>query len=88
MQRWCEIYGLALPNRIAGTAEGLRFIAEEISPDTYLNLMDQYRPCYRAHEYPKLDRPIMRIEVHEVLELAERYVLRRVDPDQRRLRLI
>ena len=79
---------LVLPNRIAGTAEGLRFIAEEISPDTYLNLMDQYRPCYRAHEYPKLDRPIMRSEFHEVLELAERYGLRRVDSDQRRLRLI
>ena len=25
----------------------------EISPDTYLNLMDQYRPCYRADEYPR-----------------------------------
>jgi putative pyruvate formate lyase activating enzyme len=79
---------LVLPNRIAGTAEGLRFIAEEISPDTYLNLMDQYRPCYRADEYPELDRPIMSSEFHEVLELAERYGLRRVDYDQRRLRLI
>ena len=79
---------LVLPNHIAGTAEALRFIAEEISPDTYLNLMDQYRPCYRVDEYPELDRPITRSEFHEVLELAERYGLRRVDYDQRRLRLI
>ena len=78
---------LVLPNRIAGTAEGLRFIAEEISPDTYLNVMDQYRPCYRAGEYPELDRPITRREFHDVLELAELYGLRRVDYD-RRLRRI
>ena len=78
---------LVLPNRIAGTAEGLRFIAEEISPDTYLNVMDQYRPCYRAGEYPELDRPITRREFHDVLQLAERYGLRRVDYD-RRLRRI
>ena len=78
---------LVLPNRIAGTAEGLRFIAEEISPDTYLNLMDQYRPCYRAVEYPELVRPITRREFHDVLELAELYGLRRVDYD-RRLRRI
>jgi putative pyruvate formate lyase activating enzyme len=78
---------LVLPNRIAGSAEGLRFIAEEISPDTYLNLMDQYRPCYRAGEYPDLDWPITRREFHDVLELAELYGLRRVDYD-RRLRRI
>ena len=78
---------LVLPNRIAGSAEGLRFIAEEISPDTYLNVMDQYHPCYRAGEYPELDRPITRREFHDVLELAERYGLRRVDYD-RRLRRI
>jgi hypothetical protein len=32
----------------------LAFIAKEISPNTYLNLMDQYRPCYRADEHPPL----------------------------------
>ncbi len=39
---------LVLPENLAGTDRILAFLAREISPDTYLNLMDQYRPCYRA----------------------------------------
>ena len=76
---------LVLPNRIAGTEEVTRFLAEEISPDTYLNLMDQYRPCYRAGDNPDLDRPITLPEFREALELAHRYGLRRVDHNRRRL---
>ncbi|MGZ9092686.1 MAG: hypothetical protein ACXW3T_14175, partial [Rhodoplanes sp.] len=73
---------LVLPNRIAGSEEVVRFLAEEISPNTYLNLMDQYRPCYRADDYPELDRPITKPEFGEALDLANRYGLRRVDdPD-------
>ena len=73
---------LALPNRIAGSEEVVRFLAEEISPNTYLNLMDQYRPCYRADDYAELDRPITKSEFGEALNLANRYGLRRVDdPD-------
>jgi putative pyruvate formate lyase activating enzyme len=79
---------LVLPNRIAGTAETLRFIAEEISPDTYLNLMDQYRPCYRADDYPELDRAITGAEFREALAIAKRAGLTRFDYDQRRLRRI
>ncbi len=70
---------LVLPNRIAGTEEVLRFLAEEISPDTYLNVMDQYRPCYRAGDYPDLDRAITGREFNEALELADRFGLTRVD---------
>ena len=36
----------------------LDFLAEEIAPETYLNVMDQYRPCGQAHAYPDLcNRP-------------------------------
>ena len=79
---------LVLPNRIAGSEEVTRFLAEEISRDTYLNLMDQYRPCYRADDYSGLDRPITPSEFHEALALAHRYGLRRVDHDRRRWRRI
>ena len=47
---------LVLPGNLAGTDRIVRFLAEEISPDTYVNLMAQYRPCYRAREHPPLDR--------------------------------
>lgn len=70
---------LVLPQGIAGTAEVLRFLATKISRNTYLNLMDQYRPCYRADEYPALDRPLTREEYQEALTLAEQEGLRRLD---------
>jgi putative pyruvate formate lyase activating enzyme len=70
---------LVLPNRIAGTEQVLRFLAEEVSPGTYLNLMEQYRPCYRAANYPELDRPLAAPEFREALDLARRYGLKRLD---------
>ena len=70
---------LVLPNGIAGTDAVLRFLAEEVSPNTYVNLMAQYRPCYRAGDYPELDRPITASEFSETLEIARRHGLRRLD---------
>ncbi|MDH3473053.1 MAG: radical SAM protein [Rhodospirillales bacterium] len=70
---------LILPSGIAGTEQVLEFLAEEISPETYINLMDQYRPCYRAGDYPELDRPITVAEYQEVQELARRAGLARLD---------
>ena len=57
----------------------LAFIAGEISPDTYLNLMDQYHPCYRAWEFPPLDRPLRPGEFQAALATAARYGLHRLD---------
>ena len=70
---------LVLPGRLAGTRAVLAFLAREISPDTYLNLMAQYHPCYRADEYPTLDRPLRMDEYQQALTLAEHYGLKRLD---------
>jgi putative pyruvate formate lyase activating enzyme len=70
---------LVLPNSLAGSEEVLRFIAREISTDTYLNLMDQYRPCYRAAGHPELDRRITSDEYSRALALAEELQLQRLD---------
>ena len=79
---------LVLPHGIAGTGQVLSFLANEISRNTYLNLMDQYRPCYRADEYPELDRPLSADEFGEALALADRVGLTRLDhrPEYRRAR--
>jgi len=77
---------LVLPGGLAGTAEVVRFLAEEISRDTYLNLMDQYRPCYKAHEFPQLNRRITPAEYAEAVGLAQEAGLHRLD--DRRARLI
>jgi putative pyruvate formate lyase activating enzyme len=78
-ERGLLVRHLVLPEDISGTATVLRFLAEEISTDTYLNLMGQYRPCYRAGDYPGLDRPISRAEFSEALAIARRYGLHRLD---------
>ncbi|MGC8788009.1 MAG: radical SAM protein [Anaerolineae bacterium] len=70
---------LVLPGGLAGTAEIVRFLAEKISLNTYLNIMDQYRPCYKAHEYPELNRRITSEEYAEAIRLAEEAGLHRLD---------
>ncbi len=75
---------LVLPGGLAGTAEVTRFLAQEVSVNTYFNLMDQYRPCYKAASLPPLDRPITRAEYEQALEQAMAAGLHRFD--RRRLR--
>jgi putative pyruvate formate lyase activating enzyme len=84
-QRGLLIRHLLLPDDIAGTESVLEFLAEEVSPNTYVNLMDQYRPCYRAEEYPELDRGIMRDEYEAALAAAERHGIMRLDHRVQRL---
>ena len=69
---------LVLPNDLAGTGEIVRFLAG-LSKDTYVNIMDQYRPCYRAHEDPSLTRRPTREEFEEALRLAREAGLHRLD---------
>lgn len=68
---------LVMPGGIAGTAEVMRFIAEELSPDTYVNIMDQYRPCGRAARDPLINRRITPDEYSDALEAAKSAGLRR-----------
>ena len=78
-RRGLLIRHLVLPEGLAGTAEILRFIAEEISTNTYINIMDQYRPAYNAAKYPELTRPITREEYIEAIELARTMGLHRLN---------
>jgi putative pyruvate formate lyase activating enzyme len=70
---------LILPEDLAGTKEAMRFIAEEISTNTYVNLMDQYRPCYKANEYPPLDRRITAREFEQAVRTARDFGITRLD---------
>ncbi|NIR60374.1 MAG: radical SAM protein [Gammaproteobacteria bacterium] len=78
-QRGLLVRHLVLPEGVAGTERVLAFLSREISKNTYLNLMAQYRPCYRAEEYPPLDRPVTGRELGDARKLADRYGLRRLD---------
>jgi len=61
---------LVLPGGLAGTREAMRFLAEEISKDTYVNIMDQYRPCYKADRYAPVNRGITRSEFSDARTAA------------------
>lgn len=70
---------LVLPEHLAGTAEIISFLAREISPHTYLNIMAQYHPSYRAQTVPALSRAVNRDEFREAIELARQQGLYRLD---------
>lgn len=67
---------LVMPNRLAGSHEVIDFIASEISPNTYINVMAQYHPCFRAFEYPEIARRPTSHEFAEAYDYAVRKGLR------------
>jgi putative pyruvate formate lyase activating enzyme len=70
---------LVLPNGLSGTEKVLRFLADEISPNTYLNLMDQYYPAYQARQYPQLNRRLKGEEYASAMQAARAAGLKRLD---------
>jgi putative pyruvate formate lyase activating enzyme len=70
---------LVLPNGLAGTKGIMKFIAEDISPNSYINVMAQYHPCHKAFQVPQLARPLSKQEFIEAIELAKESGLNRLD---------
>lgn len=66
-QRGLIIRHLVLPNNLAGSKRILEFIAQEISPETYVSLMGQYFPAYKAHKYPQIARRITSQEYQQAV---------------------
>jgi len=78
-ERGLLIRHLVLPNGFAGSQEILRFIAEQVSTDTYLNIMDQYRPAYQAYRKKDMNRRITRAEYLDLISMAENLGMTRLD---------
>ena len=76
-ERGLLIRHLVMPGGVASSETVLKFIAEEISVHSYINIMDQYRPEYKAHEHPEINRRITHKEYLEAIQLAKRYHLYR-----------
>ena len=70
---------LVLPRKLAGTRQIVQFLADEISKNTYLNLMAQYRPAYNASRYPELNRRITSEEYNAAVRMAKEAGLSRLD---------
>lgn len=76
-KRGLLIRHLVLPNNISGSKKVLDFIANEISKNSYVNIMDQYRPAYLANQFTELNRPINEKEFFEVINYAKQIGLHR-----------
>jgi putative pyruvate formate lyase activating enzyme len=72
---------LVMPGKIAGTREIVHWIARELGPDTYVNLMPQYYPAGKVSnaEHAEINRSITLEEFHEALEVASEAGLRHLD---------
>jgi len=78
---------LVMPDRIAGTQEIMDFLAGEISPNTYINIMDQYRPCGEGPQDTYINRRLSSAEYREAVTAAKRAGLTRLD-SRERVRLV
>jgi putative pyruvate formate lyase activating enzyme len=72
-----------MPDGLAGTEQALHFLADEISQNTYINIMDQYHPCGDIKQFKELQRRITAEEFEEALEAARQAGLTRLDSRER-----
>lgn len=79
MYRGLMIRHLVMPNRVSGTKGVIEWIAENLPKNTYLNLMSQYTPVYRASEFPQISRRITNQEYDEVINWARQAGLTNLD---------
>jgi putative pyruvate formate lyase activating enzyme len=79
MYRGLMIRHLVMPNRVGGTKQIIQWIADNLPKSTYLNLMSQYRPMYKASAYPKISRRLTKDEYEEAVRWAREAGLTNLD---------
>ncbi len=79
---------LVMPEAIAGTGEIMRFLAEEVSEDTYVNIMEQYYPAGRVNseKFGEINRQVRGNEFREALDQAREAGLWRFDERRSHIR--
>ncbi|HMA61207.1 MAG TPA: radical SAM protein [bacterium] len=72
MEQGLMIRHLVMPNNVSGSQEVIRWIGDNLPSNTYLNIMSQYRPVYKAHEYDQINRGITSQEYSQVIKWAKK----------------
>jgi len=70
---------LVMPEDTAGTRKLMELLADEVSKNTYVNIMDQYRPCGDAARFAELGRAITGAEYRQALQAARDAGITRLD---------
>jgi putative pyruvate formate lyase activating enzyme len=79
MYRGLMIRHLVMPNGVSGTKKAIEWIAANLPKDTYVNVMSQYRPMYRASEYQEINRRLTAAEYAEAVRWAQEAGLTNLD---------
>jgi putative pyruvate formate lyase activating enzyme len=79
MQRGVMIRHLVMPNDASGSESIMAWIGENLPKDTYVNIMAQYHPAYKAYDYPEIARRITTKEYNAIIEKAETIGLTNLD---------
>jgi len=79
MYRGLMIRHLVMPNSVSGSKQVIDWIAANLPKDTYVNIMAQYRPMYKAFDYPEIARRLNRAEYNEVVQHARQVGLTNLD---------
>jgi len=80
-ERGLIVRHLIMPNGLAGTRKVMQFLVQKISSNTYVNIMDQYRPCGLAHKYSEINRRISCEEFENALQIAREEGIYRLDSE-------
>ena len=79
MQRGLMIRHLVMPNNVGGSEKVMEWIAGNLPKDTYVNIMVQYSPVFKAYDYPELSRRITQEEYVKVANKAKDLGLTNLD---------
>jgi putative pyruvate formate lyase activating enzyme len=79
MYRGLMIRHLVMPNGVAGTKRMVEWIAQNLPKGTYVNIMSQYTPMYKANQYPEIARRITRQEYADAVDWARAAGLTNLD---------
>jgi len=79
MQRGLMIRHLVMPNNVAGSEKIMEWIAENLPKDTYVNIMAQYTPRFKAYDYPEISRRLTSEEYTKVVKRAQEVGLTNLD---------
>ncbi len=79
MSRGLIIRHLVMPNDVGGSTEVVKWIADNLPNDTYVNIMSQYMPVHKADQYAEISRRITSEEYNEVVEAAKNAGLTNLD---------
>ena len=76
---------LVMPRNVAGTREVMKFLVREVSPHTYINIMDQYSPAGKVsnEKFTEINRPVTKQEYTDAIVFARKAGLYRFDGEMR-----